>query len=109
MRLFRLKVFAICLLAMFVGSGLMVAISIPSAKPVAGCHGQSHSKSTPQPDYQCCVAGHNQALQPNVCDALLISEAGTAASSMIVIVLERPVSAFFGPVTSSPPLIALRI
>jgi len=106
---FRSRIVAILLVAVFVGSGLMAAVSVLPAKPVASCHGQSHSKSTPQPGYQCCVAGHSTALQPSVFDAFVPFAASASVKSPIFIDPLPDAAGISKNTASPPPLIALRI
>jgi hypothetical protein len=106
---FRLKAFAVLLAAVFIGSGLTATISILSSKTVAGCHGQSHSKSEPQSGYQCCIAGHSSALQPNVCDTFEPPAVSANVISPIFVDCKRSIPAISETTASPPPFIALRI
>jgi hypothetical protein len=103
------KIFAMLLITVFVASGLMAVVSVLSAGPVAGCHGQSHSKSTPQSGYQCCVAGHSSALLPNVCDTFAPIIKNAEAKSLVLVDLGHPTPAIYQTAASPPPYITLRI
>jgi len=105
----RLKTLAVVLIAVFIGSGLIGTVAVLSAKPVARCHVPSHSKSTPISGYQCCVAGHNFALQPNVADAFVVAATDVSVISPALIDSERLSTAISETTASPPPLIALRI
>ena len=105
----RLKTLAVVLIAVFIGSGLIGTVAVLSAKPVARCHVPSHSKSTPISGYQCCAAGHNFALQPNVSDAFVVAATDVSVISPTLIDSEHPSTAISDTTASPPLLIALRI
>jgi len=105
----RSKIFAVLLTTVFAGNGLMAAASVVSAKPVASCHEHPHSTPTPKTNYQCCVAGHSVALQPDVRDLYVPFIMKVSEKSTTFVEFEAHTFSLHKTNASPPPLIALRI
>ena len=111
MRQFGLRFSAALLIGVLIaGSELLIAASATPSAPAASCHGQSHSKSTPQPvSYQCCVVGHSPALQPDIAASVILLIPVASVDVPRLIISERTVVEFSKITASPPPLISLRI
>jgi len=105
----RSKIAALLLL-LFAGSGLIAAVSLVSAKPMAACHGQTHSRPTQQSGYKCCIVGHSEALQSNFGDLFvpLSARADVPSQGLLDRWHDLPTLSLDG-IASPPRLMALRI
>src|SRR6266700_1608463 len=108
---FGLKFSVVLLIGILIaGRGLLVTASTALSSPAAGCHGQSHSKSTSQPaGYQCCVTGHSPAIQPNLSAAFVPLLPVASVHARLLMISERAVVVLSENTASPPFLISLRI
>jgi hypothetical protein len=91
-------------------TGMVVPALAMPVQSAPSCHGQSRPAHSPPVNFQCCVSGHNPALQTDVSHTVVFLPVGAAQTAdLLAPISVPPETALSETVTSPPILVPLRI
>jgi hypothetical protein len=106
------KGYAVLLVGVLIAvTGMVVPALAMPAQSAPSCHGQSRPAHSPKPvNFQCCVSGHNPALQTDVSHTVAFVPVGAALTADLLAPISVHTETILSESVTSPPiLVPLRI